>query len=114
MPNRLLPRRRRIDGLKWDGDFCAGAETRAAVDAALARFGRLDVLVNNAGGQFPSPAENLSPRGWEAVIKNNLNGLFFMTHAAATRAIARVGGRRKAAVATLAGFGSVKDGARRM
>jgi citronellol/citronellal dehydrogenase len=53
----------------------------------LARFGRVDVLVNNAGGQFPSPAEMLSPRGWEAVIRNNLNGTFYMTREVATRAM---------------------------
>ncbi len=57
------------------------------VDDTLARFGKIDVLVNNAGGQFPSPAELLSPRGWEAVIKNNLNGTFYMTLAVAQRAM---------------------------
>jgi citronellol/citronellal dehydrogenase len=45
----------------------------------LDRFGSVDVLINNAGGQFPTPAEHLSPKGWEAVIRNNLNGLFYMT-----------------------------------
>ncbi|MEP7123174.1 MAG: SDR family oxidoreductase [Byssovorax sp.] len=59
----------------------------AFVGAVLARFGRVDVLVNNAGGQFPSPAEMLSPRGWEAVIRNNLNGTFYMTREVATRAM---------------------------
>ena len=59
----------------------------AWVDAVLARFGRIDVLINNAGGQFPSPAQNLVQKGWEAVIRNNLNGTWFMTHAVATRAM---------------------------
>jgi citronellol/citronellal dehydrogenase len=62
-------------------------QVAAFVGDVLARFGRVDVLVNNAGGQFPSPAELLSPRGWEAVIRNNLNGTFFMTREVATRAM---------------------------
>lgn len=41
--------------------------------------GTLDILINNAGGQFPSLAENISFNGWRAVINNNLNGTFFMT-----------------------------------
>ena len=42
-------------------------------------YGQLDILINNAGGQFPSPAEMISERGWVAVINNNLNGTFFVT-----------------------------------
>jgi citronellol/citronellal dehydrogenase len=57
----------------------------AFVDAVGERLGRATILVNNAGGQFPTTAETVTPRGWEAVIKNNLNGTFFMTQAVATR-----------------------------
>jgi citronellol/citronellal dehydrogenase len=57
------------------------------VGQVLDQFGRIDVLVNNAGGQFPSPAEGISPKGWEAVIRNNLNGTFYMTREVATRAM---------------------------
>lgn len=57
------------------------------VEAVMHAHGGVDVLINNAGGQFPSPAEQLSPRGWEAVIRNNLNGSFFMTREVATRAM---------------------------
>jgi citronellol/citronellal dehydrogenase len=46
-------------------------------------LGTVNVLVNNAGGQFPTTAEDLSAKGWEAVIRNNLNGTFFMTQAVA-------------------------------
>jgi NAD(P)-dependent dehydrogenase (short-subunit alcohol dehydrogenase family) len=62
-------------------------QVAAFVTQVLDRFGRLDVLINNAGGQFPSPAKLLTPRGWEAVIRNNLNGTFFMTREVATRAM---------------------------
>jgi citronellol/citronellal dehydrogenase len=55
------------------------------VDAAGAKLGRATILVNNAGGQFPTTAETVSPRGWEAVVRNNLNGTFFMTQAVATK-----------------------------
>ncbi len=41
--------------------------------------GKLDILINNAGGQFPSPAEDISLKGWNAVVNNNLNGTFYMT-----------------------------------
>ena len=61
------------------------AQVDALVDAVKARFGRIDVLVNNAGGQFPTAAENLTPKGWEAVVRNNLNGTWFVTHAVATK-----------------------------
>lgn len=56
------------------------------LDGAIAELGRLDVLVNNAGGQFPSTAQHLSPRGFEAVIRNNLIGTWNFTHATATKA----------------------------
>lgn len=54
----------------------------AAVEHAL---GRASVLINNAGGQFPTTAETLSPKGWDAVIRNNLNGTFYVTQAVGTR-----------------------------
>ena len=59
----------------------------AFVTGVLERFGRIDALVNNAGGQFPTTAEQLTPRGFDAVIRNNLNGTFYMTREVATRAL---------------------------
>ncbi|KAI8492404.1 hypothetical protein Bbelb_298570 [Branchiostoma belcheri] len=42
----------------------------------IGEFGKLDFLVNNAGGQFPSPAAHISLKGWNAVVDTNLNGTF--------------------------------------
>jgi len=55
-------------------------------DGLLERHERLDVLVNNAGGQFLSPAEAITPKGFRTVIELNVQGTWLMTHAAATRA----------------------------
>jgi citronellol/citronellal dehydrogenase len=54
-------------------------------DFIAAESGRLDILINNAGGQFPSAAEDISINGWNAVINNNLNGTWYMTQTMAKR-----------------------------
>lgn len=43
------------------------------------KSGHLDVLINNAGGQFPSLAEDISVKGWQAVVNTNLNGTWYVT-----------------------------------
>jgi NAD(P)-dependent dehydrogenase (short-subunit alcohol dehydrogenase family) len=61
-------------------------------DGVLERHGRVDVLVNNAGGQFLSPAEAITPKGFRTVIDLNVQGTWLMTHAAATKAMIPQGG----------------------
>ncbi len=54
-------------------------------DAIEDRFGRLDHVINNAGGQFPQDAIDISRKGWRSVIDLNLNGTWWMMQTAAQR-----------------------------
>jgi len=51
---------------------------KQTVAAILADFGRIDCLVNNAGGQFAAPLESISAKGWDAVVRTNLTGGFLV------------------------------------
>lgn len=57
------------------------------VEAALERFGTIDVLVNNAGGQFLAPAEEISARGWRAVHRPAVDAAWGMTRLVAVRSM---------------------------
>lgn len=75
------------------GLACSGATVDIRDPDSVAAFferiwqehGRVDVLVNSAGGQFPQPAIDFSVKGWNAVINTNLNGTWFMMQAAARK-----------------------------
>ena len=51
----------------------------ACISHLMGKYGSIDYLVNNAGGQFPSEAEKISLKGWNAVIETNLTGTFLMS-----------------------------------
>jgi NAD(P)-dependent dehydrogenase (short-subunit alcohol dehydrogenase family) len=57
-------------------------QVEALVAAAVERFGRVDVLVNSAAGNFVVKAEDLSPNGWRAVVSIVLDGSFLCSRAA--------------------------------
>ncbi len=57
----------------------------AFFDRIWETHGRLDLVVNSAGGQFPQAAIDFSVKGWNAVINTNLNGTWFMMQAAARK-----------------------------
>lgn len=59
----------------------------------VADHGRLDILVNNGGGQFVSPAEAITPNGFDAVVGTNLTGTWNMVRGAADAWMLRHGGR---------------------
>ena len=58
-------------------------QVETLIRATYDRFGRLDTLVNNGGGQFPQSAIDFTTKGWLAVIDTNLNGTWYMMQAAA-------------------------------
>jgi NAD(P)-dependent dehydrogenase (short-subunit alcohol dehydrogenase family) len=68
------------------------AEVGAMIDAAVARFGRLDLLVNNAGVQIWKPFVEVTEAEWDLVIDTNLKGCFLCTQAAARHMIGQGGG----------------------
>ena len=72
------------------GDVRVDAERLVA--ACLERHGRLDVLVNNAGGQYFVPAEAIESKGWRAVTRLNVGGTEQMSRAAAELAMRPAGG----------------------
>jgi citronellol/citronellal dehydrogenase len=75
------------DCLAVAADVREEGEVERVVDAAIARFGHVDVLVNNAGGQFTAPAEEISDKGWRAVHRLSVDAVWRMTRTVATRSM---------------------------
>ena len=77
-----------VASIQADGGRCVAVPTNirepdqvdALRDAVYDRFGRVDALVNNAGGQFPALPSTISDNGWRAVVDLNLNGTWNMTN----------------------------------
>ncbi|HEY7476524.1 MAG TPA: SDR family oxidoreductase [Vicinamibacterales bacterium] len=80
------------DALAIPVDVRHPAEVDAMVERTLASSGRIDILINNAAGNFICRAEDLSPNGWNAVIGIVLNGSFYCSRAVGRHLIARGGG----------------------
>lgn len=60
----------------------------ATIDQAASAHGRIDHVINNAGGQFSAEALDITPKGWAAVVETNLYGTWYMMQEAARRWIA--------------------------
>lgn len=80
-------------------------EVARLLERTVAEFGRADILVNNAAGNFLCPTEDLSPGGWKVVIDIALNGVFHTTHTFGRHFLAQGRGRIVNVVATYAWTG---------
>ncbi|MBX6341245.1 MAG: SDR family oxidoreductase, partial [Thermomicrobiaceae bacterium] len=74
-------------------DVTDPASARACVAGTLARFGRLDILVNAAGINLRKPALDYAPEEWQRIIDVNLSGVFYVTQAAGRAMVERRYGR---------------------
>jgi citronellol/citronellal dehydrogenase len=89
-----------VEEISADGGSCSGIAgdirdedgVRATVASVLEERGRIDALVNNAGGQYKSPLKDISTKGFEAVVRNNLTGGFIMMREVVTQWMAAHGG----------------------
>jgi citronellol/citronellal dehydrogenase len=76
------------------GDVREREQAQRLVSAVLERWGRLDVLVNNAGGQYFTPAEGIVAKGWAAVWRLNVDGMLNMAEEAYAQVLGPAGGGR--------------------
>lgn len=96
-PEKLDQVRQEIEGLGGavtavTANIKVEADVTALFDQVLAERGAIHGLVNNAGGQFASPAEFISLKGWTAVVETNLTGTFLMCREAFNRYLGAHGG----------------------
>jgi citronellol/citronellal dehydrogenase len=70
---------------RWVCDIREENKVKETIAAVLVRFSRIDGLVNNAGGQFAAPLAQMTQKGWDAVVRNNLTGGFLMAREAYTQ-----------------------------
>ena len=68
-------------------DIREEGQVDALVEDVLKRHGGVDLLVNNAGRQYMTPAEDITPKGFRTVMRLNVEGTWLMTHAVATKAM---------------------------
>lgn len=76
----------------WTCDIRNEERVAEVIGEVLEKHGRIDALVNNAGGQFPAPLAMTNKKGWEAVVATNLTGGFLMAREAYTQHMEDNGG----------------------
>ena len=82
-----------VSSRTYELDVLDIAGIRSAIDCIVNHFGRLDILINNAGIRIPKPALEVTEEDWDATVDTNLKGLFFCAQAAARPMIKQGWGR---------------------
>jgi len=95
-------RRAGYDSLACQVDVRKPEQVEEMVHRAIHHYGHVDILINNAAGNFICRAEELSPNGWNAVIGSVLNGSFYCSRAVGRHMIER--GKGGAIVSVLANY----------
>ncbi len=80
------------------------AQIQEVVDATVSEFGRIDVLINNAGTSWGAPVEEMRLEHWNKVIETNLTGTFLFSQAAG-KIMVRQGRGKIINIASVAGLG---------
>lgn len=93
-----------IDTLGLLCDVADPVQVTDAVNAVIARWGRIDVLVNNAGISWGAPAESMTLEKWRAVMDTNLTGTFLMSQAVGREMIRAGNGGSIINIASIAGL----------
>jgi NAD(P)-dependent dehydrogenase (short-subunit alcohol dehydrogenase family) len=90
-------------------DVTSGEQVRALVQHAVQAFGRLDVIVNNAGRSGFKPFLEMAEEDWDRVLDTNLRGTFLCCHAAATQMVRQGGGGKIINVTSAIGIKGAKS-----
>jgi NAD(P)-dependent dehydrogenase (short-subunit alcohol dehydrogenase family) len=97
-------RSRGVQTLALGCDVRDRAEIQKVVDATLAKFGRIDILINNAGVTWAAPVEEMTLEQWDKVLSTNLTGTFLFCQAAGKAMVAQ-GSGKIVNITSVAGFG---------
>ena len=93
-----------VQALALACDVKSQASIQQMVDATLAQFGRIDILINNAGVSWGAPVEEMRLEDWSKVLETNLTGTFLCAQAAG-KVMIRQGGGKIINIASVAGLG---------
>lgn len=69
--------------LTLQADLCSDSQLQSLAAEAVAGFGRVDTLVNNASSFYPTPLDKVSPADWDQLVGSNLRGAYFLSQAMA-------------------------------